>query len=490
MLAALPACRADAPQNTDPRATVTAFLEACRGRDYQTAAQYLDLRQLPASYRSTSPDLARKLETILNSDASFSVLRLSGNPEGDLSDDADPNREHITSVTQNGQKIPIDLERVALTAGGPQVWLFSKDTVAALPKLSVAVIAPAIEHYLPPFLVSTMFLETALWKWLALALLGLILVALTRLIDWLLALILKLPEQRLRRTVHVPWLRAVIQPFRILLWLAVLRIGVGLIDPSAIARLYIGRVIVLVVIGSLAWCIIRLVGLFMTRWESSLHTAQQLGERSMLRLARRTANLAIIIFAVLLVLQSWGYNTATLIAGLGVGGIAVALAAQQSIANIFGGVSLIGDQPVRIGEFGNFGGTIGWVEDIGMRSTRVRTLNRTLVSVANSNFANLNLENYSVRDKILFNPVFQVKRTATDEQLRAVIEALGKMLSERRDLESVPTPVRLTALSAASYNLEIFCYVRTTEVNEFYKIQSELLMAINHVFVSEQVELA
>ena len=94
-------------------------------------------------------------------------------------------------------------------------------------------------------------------------------------------------------------------------------------------------------------------------------------------------------------LSNWGYNTATLVAGLGVGGIAVALAArEQTIANVFGGVSIIGDRPVGIGEFGKFGDFVGrTVEDIGMRSTRIRTLNRTVVSVPNSSFAGYNLKN-------------------------------------------------------------------------------------------------
>jgi MscS family membrane protein len=215
-----------------------------------------------------------------------------------------------------------------------------------------------------------------------------------------------------------------------------------------------------------------------------------MGARSMLRLARRVAVLTIVVFAILLLLQNWGYNTATLVAGLGVGGIAVALAAQQSIANIFGGVSLIGDHPVHIGDFGKFGDIVGWVEDIGMRSTRIRTLNRTLVSVANSNFAAFNLENFSVRDKILFNPVFQIKRTATDEQLRGLMDALGKVFAEHKDVEPAPTPARLTVLSSASYSLEIFCYVLTTEINQFYKIQTDLLMEINRVFGAAQIELA
>jgi MscS family membrane protein len=208
-----------------------------------------------------------------------------------------------------------------------------------------------------------------------------------------------------------------------------------------------------------------------------------------MRLARRTANLTIVVVLLLVLLQNWGYNTSTFIAGLGVGGIAVALAAQQTIANVFGGVSLVGDHPVRIGDFGKFGDMVGAVEDIGMRSTRVRTLSRTVVSVPNANFASLNLENYSVRDKILFNPTFQVKRSVTDEQLHGVMEEIKRLLSSRTDLEPAPAPARIVGLASGAFTLEVFCYVRTNDIHEFYRVQGELLLRLNNLFQTSKIEL-
>jgi MscS family membrane protein len=230
--------------------------------------------------------------------------------------------------------------------------------------------------------------------------------------------------------------------------------------------------------------------LFLNHVELGFDTPQQLASRAILHLGRRTASVTIVVVAMLIVLQNWGYNTSTLIAGLGVGGIAVALAAQQTIANVFGGVSVVGDHPVRIGDFGKFGDLIGVVEDIGMRSTRIRTLNRTLVSVPNSNFAGLNLENYSVRDKILFNPAFQIKRSAEDRQVRELMVALEKKLGDRSQVELGPAPARLTGLTSGSFNVELFCYVLTADINEFYKIQGDLLLEINDVLKSSNVELA
>jgi MscS family membrane protein len=474
----------------NPRSAVTGFLEACRNRDYQKAAQYLDLRQLsPHNSRQQGPDLAQKLEAVLNADPQFNVLDLSRNPEGNPSDDADTNREHVATIMQDGRSLTLDLERVILSAGAPQVWLFSRDTVAALPKLR-AQTPPVIDRYLPSFLTSHDFLETPLWEWLALIFLAVALLSLSRVLDRLLASVLSIPQRRFRRKWSVPWLEPALQPLRVLLLLAILRIGIEIIDPSAIARLYLGRAMELILVWSIAWWLIRLVELFVNHLERKLETPQQLSSRTMLRLGRRTATAMIVVLAILVVLQNWGYNTSTLIAGLGVGGIAVALAAQQTIANIFGGVSLVGDHPIRIGELGKFGDMVGVVEDIGMRSTRVRTLNRTVVSVPNSNFAALNLENYSIRDKILFNPTFQIKRSTTEEQLHTLMESLHRFLSSRPELEPAPTSARIVGLASGAFSLEIFCYVLTPDINEFYNIQSDLLLRINNLLQSSNVELA
>jgi MscS family membrane protein len=267
------------------------------------------------------------------------------------------------------------------------------------------------------------------------------------------------------------------------------RLVMEVVRPAAVARIYIGRLMELMFMWSVAWCAVRIVDLLLIRLETNMQSRHDFSGRSILRLGRRTASITIVILFILMVLASWGYNTATLVAGLGVGGIAIALAAQQTIANIFGGVSVIGDHPVSIGDFGKFGDIVGTVEDIGMRSTQIRTLGRTIVSIPNSTFASANLENYSARDKILFNPKFQIKRTTPDEEVWHLVDALQKALAGNRSVELVPTPVRLVGLTAASFDIEVFCYVLTADLDEFYKIQGQLFLAINEALQSAHMEL-
>jgi MscS family membrane protein len=485
------AAKTDTLGRDNPRSAVTGFLEACGDRDYQQASQYLDLSAIAAQNRAQrGPALAQQLEAILNSDSHFSVLRLSRDPNGDQTDDADINREHIAAITLGSSPVTLDMERTPLSPGGPQVWLFSRDTVAAIPKLAHSATPPAIAKYLPPFFSSIQIAETPLWKWLALILAALLLLAVSRQLDRLLAVITRIAAARLHIAPYVPWFLAIVEPVRVMLSLVVFRLALEVVGPAAIARLYIGRAAQVLLVCSVAWCLIRLVELFLGRVEAKLDTRRRFASRSMLHLGRRTANATIVVLAALLVLSNWGYNTATLVAGLGVGGIAIALAAQQTLANVFGGVSIIGDHPVGIGEFGKFGELIGTVEDIGMRSTRIRTLNRTVVSVPNSSFAGYNLENYSSRDKVLFNPTLSIKRTTPEDQVLHLVESLRKLLAANQLVECVPTPVRVTGLAAAALSVEIFCYVRTAEIDKFYTVQGDLLLAINRALQEANVELA
>ena len=199
---------------------------------------------------------------------------------------------------------------------------------------------------------------------------------------------------------------------------------------------------------------------------------------STLSLTSRILKLAILVFALTALLGAWGYNTSTILAGLGVGGIAIALAAQKTIENLFGGVAIISDRPVKVGDYCKFGTGAGTVEDIGLRSTRIRTTNRTLVTVPNGAFSAMTLENFSQVDKTLFHITLNLLHDTTPEQVRAVLESVGETLRNHPKIEEGPMPVRFVGVGSYSLDLEVFVYVLTTDGDEFLKIQQELLLTI------------
>ena len=480
---------ADALDRDNPRSAVTAFLESCHDHNYVVAAQYLDLRGVPERARAQEgPQLAQQLEAILNSDSQFNVLRLSQAPEGSLTDDANPSLENVAGISRGGKTFSIELERVALQPGS-QVWLFSPATVSLIPTLKPANTQAALEARLPRWLVSINLLDTPLWKWIALLALAVLVVALFRLTGRLMVFLIETFAPRLGSSSRWIWVESVLQPWLVFLSAMMFGLAEQFIDPSALSRLYIGRAILLVVVWSFAWCFINLVDAFLSRLDSLLDPRQRVVSHSLIYLGRRVSKFAFLVLAVIIVLDNWGYNMTTMIAGLGVGGIAVALAAQSTIANVFGGVSVIGDRPVMVGDFGNFGGVLGTVEDIGMRSTRVRTLNRTLMSIPNAAFAGMNLENYASRDKILFNPTLQIKRGAPKDKIRQLMTALEDLLRNNKRIEAGPAPIRMSSLTAASFAVEVFAYARTSDIDEFYKIEIDLFLEIDDALAASGVEL-
>jgi MscS family membrane protein len=174
-------------------------------------------------------------------------------------------------------------------------------------------------------------------------------------------------------------------------------------------------------------------------------------------------------------------NVSALLAGLGVGGLAVALAGQRTVENLFGGMVLILDQPVRVGDFFRYGDKLGTVEDIGLRSVKIRTLDRTLVSIPNGNFSQMELENFAARDKIRLSTTLGLRYETTAAQLETVIRELRQALLAHPKVDPDPARVRFTRFGAYSLDVEILAYVKTSDFNEFLEVQQELFLRFMRV---------
>jgi MscS family membrane protein len=173
-----------------------------------------------------------------------------------------------------------------------------------------------------------------------------------------------------------------------------------------------------------------------------------------------------------------GFNMSTALAGVGIGTLAVGFGAQQTIANLFGGVSVLGDEVIRVGDVCKFGDRTGTVEDIGLRSTRVRTEERTLLAIPNGTVATINVENLSRRDKILFKTVLGLHTDTSADHVRGVVAEIRGVLAGHGKIEKDTTRVRLVELTASSINVELLCYVLTRDFNEFAEVREELLLRI------------
>ena len=231
------------------------------------------------------------------------------------------------------------------------------------------------------------------------------------------------------------------------------------IGPSALLRYYPGRVLTFLFSIGVAWTAMRLTDVATDRTRFVLAAEHGNFSSSILPLVNKVIKIVIFVLAVAAILSTWGYNTTTVLAGVGVGGLAVALAAQKTIENLFGGVSVISDRPVLVGDFCRFGDRTGTVEDIGLRSTRIRTPDRTLVTFPNGQFASMTLENLSRRDRIWFHPRLSLTRKTSPSQMRQLLESLSGLLGSNPKVDSLSSSVRFSAVGAYSLDLEVSAYI-------------------------------
>ena len=183
-------------------------------------------------------------------------------------------------------------------------------------------------------------------------------------------------------------------------------------------------------------------------------------DAALLRVVFRLVSVVVLAYLGIYAAEAVGIPIAPLVAGLGVGGLAIALAIRPTLENIIGGLTLFADRPVRVGDFCRYGDEIGTVEQIGLRSTRIRSLERTIVTVPNAEFSQMKLDNFAARDIRLLKTILQLRYETTPDQLRYVLAELRKLLLGHPKVTPAPARVRFVGYGAYSLDLEIFAYLQ------------------------------
>lgn len=238
------------------------------------------------------------------------------------------------------------------------------------------------------------------------------------------------------------------------------------------------------------WFLSRVVETVATLMARSPWAERHPASRSLLPLAGRIMKFAILAMGVVAIFAELGYPVASLIAGLGVGGIAVALAAQKTVENLFGAFSLGVDEPFRAGDFVKVDEVTGTVESIGLRSTRIRTLDRTLVTIPNGKVAEMRIESYSVRDRTRFACKLGLVYTTSSQQMRQVLTGLEDVLRRQPKLWRESYDVALAAIGPSSLDIEVSAWFETTANVEFLVIRGEVLMGFMQVVEEAGTSLA
>jgi MscS family membrane protein len=479
--AVIPADRYD---RGTPQRSGDGFMAIVETGDYETAAEYMDLRNLRGEASDLSgAQLARRLYVIIQRATWVDVNDLVDDPAGRSNDGLPDYRDSIGIVLDGDKEVRLLMQKVP-GKDGVSIWKISNATVSLIPKLySVYGFPDAIES-LRRSLPHVSFLGFELFKWVTIIAVGTIV--------YLAVLLMALVVRRLLGNPQLPKNRRLFnflaRPVGI--WVVIVTVnavGIGL-GQGATAET-ISRVSPVPILVTL-WMLFAGVNLIRDAYANHLRQAERSGAAVLLQPASNAIKLMIAVSAALVYLDDLGINITTVLAGLGVGGIAVALALQKPMEDVFGALTLYTQQPIRVGDFCRIGTTTGTIEEIGLRTTRLRTLENTVVAVPNAQLANAPIDNISARRKIRFRPILRLRYDTTPEQIRKVLGGIRELISSHEQVLPDSQRVRFKEISDDALLIEVNSYLDTTDWATYLELTEELNIQILEIVTQAGTSLS
>ena len=476
-----PELKLDSLGRSNPSGTVKGFLDAIAAENYFLASYYLELPDEIAKEDTLAVvSIIQKIEVLLNRSGSLLPINIiSNNPEGNTNDGLDAPIEEVGSIVLEGKTIPIRLRQYGQE--NQKFWKFAPESVQPLITEIDAKEQELTAEIAKDGLLSKKWNGAPLGDWifeLFLAIGSYLLAWLfTISISWLVRLIRGNDRNGKYRTM----LRALMVPARLVLAVAFLVYFSRSLGISIVVRQAFSVITLIAMWLALFLFIWLLINALTSLGEDRLRENKQFAGLSAISFFRNTAKFILIVTALLILLNTVGVDVTAGLAALGVGGIALALGAQKTIENIIGGLSVVFDQPVSVGDFCKFGETTGTVEKIGMRSTRIRTTSRTVVTIPNSDFSSRMIENFSKRDLFLLQTKIGLRYETTSDQMRYVLVELRKLLYAHPKVDPNPARVRFLGYGSDSLQVEIYAYTHASDWNDFLGIQEDINLRIAKV---------
>ena len=467
-----------------PRGTVLGFLSAARAGDYRNAAQYLNVQK---SGRHAIL-LAQQLFVVLDRGLPAHLEQLSNEADRAPPYDGNKNKTLVGTIASENGDVNVLLDHLETEQDGP-IWLFSAATLEEIPRLYDEVDAVYPENVLPAFAVGTRVVGIPLFEWLAL-LLGVPLIYFAAMLFLGLVKSIASGVLRLFGKKKVGNLAFPRQPVRLLLVAFVVRWLLERVHLSLLARQFWSSAANVLIVISCVWLLIFASEVLEARMRRRLRSRNLAASTTLLRLGRRIVDLVIVFVGLIAVLRYFGINATAALAGLGVGGIAIALATQKTLENFIGGISILSDDAVRVGDLLKVGDTLGTVEDISLRSTRIRTLDRTVVNVPNGQLSEMSITTLSSRDKFALNPIFGLRYGARAPEIQQTLFGIHERLAGHPQIEPGSIRVRFLRIGASSLDIEVLAYVRARNLDHFLEIQGALLISIMEAVEAAGTEIA
>jgi MscS family membrane protein len=479
-----PAAAPQTPGSTDPlgretpRGTLIGFVRAAQDES-ERAIEYFQ----PASkgHRDTPAELqelAAQLYTVLNARFPASALgSISNDPEGRAEDLQPRDQIKVGGTRGVSESFPITLIRLQ-DQRGVKLWYIARQTLDQVPAVYDSLRFPRLEKTLPTYLVNYRPLGMPAWQWMAIILLAPVAMAL----GWVLALAGRAAWQVVRRLRGLTPLPP--QPLRrfgpgaMLLAVMIHYFFVAEIGTSLLYRQYYRRIILILLAFAVYWAVLQVTHWVFRGISDRLTARGRLAERSLVSLSRRVLDVAIFVVIALVVLTSMEVNVTAALAGLGIGGLAIGLGAQKTFENLLGGISILTDKAVVVGDSCKIGDRAGTVEDIGLRSTKIRTEDRTLVSIPNGTVATATLENFRFRDKILFKQTVRLRYDLSPHHLRYVLAQLREVLVQHAKVEESTARVRMVRFGDYAIEVELYAYILERDYGAFLATQEDVMLRV------------
>lgn len=461
-----------------PRGSLYGFVTACNSGDFEKAARFMDLRHLSPDGREAAGELARKLKVALNNQVWVDFADLSDEHSGFLDDGLPAWQDHVADLRSKEALVPFLMQRVPRTGDGVRIWKIAASTVGEGDGLYEELGPFWLEENLPSMFFEWTALGLALWQWGGLVALALASWLASLLFSGALVRILGKLFTRGDHDLDPRIVRVVRGPVRLAITVIVFGTWRPILALPVPASEFLRTVGHLLFVIAATWLVFRMIDLAVLQVRVRAEAHGRSGLLPVIQPVQVFAKVLIVAFGLLAVLGTFGVNVSALIAGLGVGGIAVALAAQKTLENLFGGVTLFADRPVRVGEYFKSGGVEGTVEEIGLRSTRIRTRDRTVVTIPNADFSNMALENFTRRDSIHLNTKFGLRYETTTDQLRYVIARLREILIAHPRVMDSPQRVRFVGIGAFTFDLEMRAYIDTQSFDEYLAIREDIYFRV------------
>ena len=458
-----------------PRSSTMGLADALDNLDFDRAVHYMDLRNLPFTISEVDgPGLARKLLIVADRSMIIDYEAISDDPDGDADDGLPRYRDRITTIkTRDG---PVDILMQKVPRGdGVFIWKLSNATIARIPALDEEFGYGPIGDRLSLVFPQYYILGLELWQWFILLVLLVAAYVIAHAITWLLFRLLTMTTKL--RTVAAE--RFINGPLRFLILVLIFRSTFDLIAPSLVARaVFEARTFMII---AMIWVVLGFVDLIMYRIAERMKKLGSADAVVLLRPATTAIKLTLVFTGVISWLDNLGYEVTTLLAGLGIGGIAVAFAAQRTLENLIGSITIFSSQPVHVGDFCRFGDKLGVVEEIGLRATQLRTLERSVVHIPNARFSTDIIENLTQRDKILYRTRLRISLQTTAAQMQQVLEGIRQLIDDHDMIDEEASRVRFLEFGEYAQEIELYIYIKTRDFSEYLQQREGINLSVREI---------